>query len=190
MIEESFAVMEFSGGYSYSKQAYGEDKHNTMKSTTYSGGIAVYIWSYTGLELNYSYTTDIISEKDRHYFGGGVYIVSVYNEINTRMYGAGVRQILAPLSSFIVPAISLGYARQIQSGGTTYILEDLYGNQGSLYATRPKDQSDNCYATFALKIRATKYFMLNGSVKTVFRAFRFSEAEDYIKYEAGFSLLF
>ncbi|MBF0301039.1 MAG: hypothetical protein HQK51_20185 [Oligoflexia bacterium] len=182
--------MEFSGGYSYSKQTYGEDKHNSVKSTTYSTSIAVYLLQYTGLELNYTYTRDLINENDRYLLSNGISIVSVENELNTKIYGAGIRQVLAPLTFFIIPAISIGYARQIQTGGTTYTFEDSYGDRATTYSTRPVAQSDNVFATFVIKIRATRYFTLNGSVKTVFKPFRFSEIEDYLKYEAGFSLLF
>ena len=82
--------------------------------------------------------------------------------------------------------LSLGYAKQFTDMERMYTIDDA-GTRFLLKVDNSKLRSDNIFATFSLKLRLTKRLSLAGSVNTVFRAFEFNEAKDYLKYRLGFS---
>ena len=184
-------VMELSGSFAYDKQVYGLQHDSKYTSRTYALSYAWYVFSVTGIELNYSQTTDIITNNDNEAITNTTATIDqTRSEAVTEIYGVGLRQALMPVHFFMVPSISAGYARERKSSQTTYSI--AYGGSSNLTLDGGKTRTENnsVYGTFALKFNVTQLFSLNGSVTTVFRAFKWEEAKNNIKYAAGFSWYF
>ncbi|MBF0207353.1 MAG: hypothetical protein HQK53_10740 [Oligoflexia bacterium] len=181
-----WAVAEIGASFSYSKQIYGEQKQNNVVSRTYSASMAVYLFKYTGIELNYSNTTDIVTENNRVLFSNGVYIVGVQSRVNSRIYGVGLRQALAAFRAFIVPVISVGRAREFKTGSTDYTFE-YQNTRATITYDTAKTQHDVMFCGLMLKINLTRLFSITGQVKSSFKANEFNEAKSNLHYEAGFS---
>lgn len=185
-------VMELSGSFAYSKQVYGTSHDSKYTTRTYSGSYAWYIFSVTGIELNYSQTTDtMVDNDDEEIPDTGYSITQTRSEAITEVYGGGIRQALMPVKSLMVPSISFGYARERKLSKTIYtIRNDTTGSTVALDSGRSRTESNSVYGTGALKFNFSQTFSLNGSVTTVFRAFKWEEAKYNIKYFAGFSWYF
>lgn len=185
-------VMELSGSFAYSKQVYGTDHDSKYTSRTYAGSYAWYIFSVTGIELNYSQTTDtMVNNDDEEIPDTGYSITQTRSEAITEVFGGGIRQALMPVKSLMVPSVSLGYARERKLSKTIYtIRNDTTGSTVALDSAKARTESNSAYGTFALKFNFSQTFSLNGSVTTVFRAFEWEEAKYNIKYFAGFSWYF
>lgn len=187
----SYALYELTGGFGYSKQVYGNSRQNSMVSRTYSGSLAIYLFGATGVELNYSQNEDIITEHENIDLGSGYSIASTQNKVMTTTHGVGIRQALAPERFFLIPVLSLGYAKQTKTGEISYTVNDSVADTSRILKfVRQKEVSDSVFATFLIKFAFTKALSLNASVRSVFKAFKFNEYRDSLKYEAGFSWVF
>ncbi len=186
----AWGAVEIGGNFGYDRQIYGEDRASKVVSRTYSGFWAWYLFSATAIELNYTQNENITTQNAKYIDNDGdtVYI-SLQEKVLSNVYGIGIRQGLSGNKARIQPMISLGYAKQFvrSSTNTTY---SLNGVSAYYYEKDPSQRSDNVFAAFILKLYLSKRFSLNGSVKTVFRAFEFDEAEYNLKYLAGFSWIF
>jgi hypothetical protein len=184
-------VNEISLDFGYDKQIYGTSRQNSLVTRSYSGGLATYIFSSTAIDLTYAASQDSTTENDRYNVATGFDIVGSQNRVDSTVYGVGLKQLFAPRTSFLIPALSIGYARQIVKYSTDYTVEDTttkaraaknYGSQTARY--------DSVTASFALQFKLTETLSLKGSVKTIFRAFEFNEAKNNLKYLFGFSWMF
>ena len=118
-------------------------------------------------------------------------ITNVYNLIESDVYGVGIRQAFASSKAFLIPMISLGYAKQFNRGKTQYTLRaPSNGATTSFETAQDRKRYDSVFATFTLKFKISQTMSIDGSINTVFRAFEFSEARDSMKYGAGMSWLF
>jgi hypothetical protein len=185
-------VNELSANFNYQRQMYGLDRQNKSVERIYAGSWALYLWSTTALEFNFTQDDDIVTENESiDITGTQLEITSVQTRNRTRVYGLGLRQLLAPKDAFLLPSLSLGYAKQFVSGSTEYTLKDNSDNSTlSLMVPNNKSRIDSAFATFTLRFRLTRTFTINGSVNTVFKAMEFNQAKDYLKYSAGFSWFF
>lgn len=190
--QSSLSFYELDGEFSYDKQLYGTDRTNKSVSRSYYASFASYFLTLTALEFNYSTSKDIDTRNDVFKLTGTDYsLTSEQAIIESYSYGVGIRQAFAGKNSFLVPTLSVGYARQI----TTYSTDYTYRNdldQSILYikGDKNKQRQDSIFGTFSLKIQLTKNLALKGSVKTLFPADDFNKAKDYLKYTAGFSWMF
>ncbi len=186
-----FSISEFGGEFSYSKQLFGDSKQNDVTSRTYSASYAIYFWTQTALELNYSQSEEILTQHPDTDTPDSWTVTEQKSKLLNDVYGIGLRQSLTGMSSRIRPMISAGYARQFEKH-SNYI---TFTNQstgeivsGRIYSS--KERTDSVFATFALKFYFTKHLSVHGSVKSIFPAFEFSKAEDYLKYMVGLSCIF
>ncbi|MBF0364439.1 MAG: hypothetical protein HQK50_02645 [Oligoflexia bacterium] len=179
-------MAELNGGFKYSKHVYGSNKESSLTSRTYSGSMAIYFFSTTGIEFNYSHNDEILTQNERVLIEPGLYIVSIQNRVKTKTYGAGLRQMLASRKAMITPVVSAGYARQIKSSITDYTFEAV-GERILYKVNNPREQSNAMFGTFMLKINITKLIAITGSVKTVFSANDYNDIKNNLEYEAGIS---
>lgn len=184
----ALAVTELGGNFSYSKQVYGRTRGNTLVSKVYTASVAFYLFKGTALELNYSKQED--RQEDTENLSGGTLVIDNYeNVVKTDIYGIGLRQLLGSRRSFIVPMVSLGYAKQFRESQQIFKIVDA-GTPKVLSVTNPTERIDSVFGTFALRFNVSRLFSLNISVNTVFKAFEFNEAKDYVKYAGGFTWYF
>lgn len=193
LINEAHAIIyEVGGNFGYDKQVYGTNRENSVTGRTYSGSLAFYLFQYTALELTYS-------ENDRRTMetrnlaieGTDFSLVSASNKVKSYYYGIGFRQQLGPKRAFLVPLISIGYAKQFIEGTSEFTYEN--DNNGMIISQKfedPRQRIDSVFATFSLKLSLTRTISLNGTIKTVFKAFEIDRARDNMRYTAGLSWIF
>ncbi|MFN8371129.1 MAG: hypothetical protein U0T83_10975 [Bacteriovoracaceae bacterium] len=184
----SYAV-EVGGSFSYFRRIYGDNLESSYVSRTYSGSVGFYLFMGTGLEFNYSRSQDYITENQDVPVATNLTITSTQQRTITDIYGIGVKQALLPRGSFIMPVISLGYAKQFKRGEIDYTL-DNNGTPVTLHYLTEHSRIDSMFASFRLQINLFKRLSINGSVDTVFKASEYKEAKNYLKYSAGFSVYF
>lgn len=188
----SYAIVnEIGFDFGYDIQKYGSSRQNSIVSRSYSGGISSYIFTSTAIDLNFSNSQDTTTENNRYNVATGYDIVGQQNRVKTTVYGIGIKQALAPKTSFIVPLISVGYARQFVDYTTDITVENTTTKARSIVSSgSSKERTDSVFASFVLQLKLTDRFSLKGSVKTIFPAFEFSKAKDDMKYLVGFSWMF
>ncbi len=186
----SYAIVELGGNFSYDKSYVGTDRQSTIVSRAYSGTWVWYLFKYTALELGYTKSEEIITDnRDVAYTGTTVTVRSCQRTVQNDIYQVGIRQALAPRKSFLMPLISIGYAKVFQKSKTEYVVDD--GTNETIETFHDQRQrSDSVFAAFVLQIRLTRSLKLNGSVKTFFKAFEYNEAKYNLKYAAGLSWIF
>jgi len=186
------AMTELGFDFGYSKQVYGYQKQNSTRERTYTGSMALYFLTLTAIEFNYSNSKEITTDNTVVKITGSDYSIMGYqNTIDTNVYGIGLRQSLVGGKSRIRPLISLGYAKQFIKDSTNMTYRNDVTNLGGVVLGNPsKKRQDSVFATFALKFIIGKGLNLQGSVKTVFPAFKMGLAKDYVKYTVGFTWMF
>ena len=186
----ALAVTEFDFEFGYDKQVFGTERENKSTSRSYSGSIAFYFLSMTAIEFNYSHTDDeTINVYDIS--DGSIVLESQSDSVTSTTQGIGLRQAFASRKSFLIPTLSIGWARQkyVDSSETTYTSVST-GQRILIRDDEEVIEYDSVFAAFALKVRLTKRLSLKGSVNTVFQAFEFNEAKDQLSYRAGLSWIF
>lgn len=183
------ALMEMGVDYGYSKRKYGTNKENQQTATTYSASMAVYFFTLTALEFSWSQTEDITKEvNDIDIDGSTISITGVRTVVDSRMYGVGIKQALAPRKARLRPAISIGYARQIIEDKTFISYSDSSDSStGEIQDSESKNRYDSVMGSFSLQFFVSKRFAIKGSVRTIFPAFEFDQAADDLKYTVGLS---
>ncbi|MDO9182384.1 MAG: hypothetical protein Q7U04_08235 [Bacteriovorax sp.] len=189
---KAFAVFEFDFDFGYDKQIFGANRQNSVVTRNYSVGLSSYLFDLTAIDLNFSNTKDTTTQNERSRITGyNVDRISQQSRVSTNVFGLGIKQMLAGRGSWIIPVISVGYAREfITSGGdTTY--EDVTSHaQLVIPAQLSKQRYNSVFGSFTLQLKLTDRFSLKGSVKTLFPAFEFNQARDNIKYLFGFAWIF
>jgi hypothetical protein len=188
---KAFAVFEFDFDFGYDKQIYGSSRQNSVVSRNYSVGISSYLFDLTALDLNVSDTKDTTSQYDRYTVATGIDVVAQQNRVSTKVFGAGLKQMLAGRGSRIVPIISAGYAREfVVSSGDITVENTGTLAQSKFNLAESNQKYNSVFGSFILQIKLTESFSLKGSVKTLFPAFEFNKAKDNIKYLVGFAWIF
>lgn len=187
-----FAVFEVGGNYSYDRFVYGTNRNDATYERTYSGYIAKYLFNLTALEFNLSHSRSAsIGHPDALIDGTSYKVTETRTDIETNTWGLGLRQSFAPREAFLVPMLSLGYARQIShSSGYLEFTNTTTGNSFISDNPTSKRSQNSVFATFTMKLKLTKFFSITGSANTVFPAFEFDRIRDNLKYSVGFSWMF
>ncbi|MCK5883929.1 MAG: hypothetical protein KAG61_09585 [Bacteriovoracaceae bacterium] len=188
----SFAFFEVGGNYGYKRLIYGANRENKNYDRSYSGFIAKYLFNLTAIEVNVSHSQNVTEEKwDAKVEGTTYSATKMRSDVMTNVWGIGLRQAFAHKKAFLVPMLSLGYARQIaESTGYVEYTNSVDGSKLNASTGKIKQSSNSLFGTFSLKLRLTKFFSLTGSASTVFPAFAFERLQDNVKYSAGFSWMF
>lgn len=187
----SFSFFELGLNYGYHSQVYGARREAKFTTRTHGGSLAWYLFSYTALEINYSYNREDISDSSRRSVDPNIDIISSHQRVVTSAYGGGIRQALAPRDFLIVPTLSLGYAKQFQQTSEKYVVQNLTTKviQEYVFAT-PRRRIDSVFGTFALQFNVTQTFKITASATTVFKYFETNKAKDNVRYLAGISWVF
>ncbi|MFG1484381.1 hypothetical protein ABMA79_01525 [Halobacteriovorax sp. HFRX-2_2] len=188
----SMALTELDLDFNYNKNIFGLDRQSYETKRTYAGSVTFYFLSKTGIEFNISQSeNEIIGKYDNSDLSTGLVIENEYTNIKTQSFGIGIRQALSGRKSFLQPLISLGWSRQQYTLYSTTLVKDLDTSTEYLIKSgKEKSSYDAMFGAFALKMMLTRTFSIKGSVRTVFRAFKFEEARDQLSYSAGISWLF
>ncbi len=186
-----FALAELDFDFNYSKNKFGENRQNYSMSRTYAGSIAFYFFNLTAIEFNYSESQDKTVVNHDTSKATNLAIENETSVLKTSTYGIGIRQALAHKNSFLIPSLSLGWARQSFTDSAAATIIDKSDNSRTIYDTGESIITyDSVFASFALKFRLTKTFSIKGGVKTAFRAFEWNQAKDQVHYTAGLSWIF
>lgn len=188
----AFAIFEVGGSYGYDRFVYGSDRSDVTYERTYSGYLAKYLFNLTALEFNLSHSRSVsISHPDATIEGTSYKVTESRTDIETDTWGIGVRQSFASREAFLVPMLSIGYARQISSGsGYLVVTNTTTGNSFTSENPASKRSQNSVFATLTMKLRLTKLFSITASANTVFPAFEFDRVRDSLKYSVGFSWMF
>lgn len=187
----AFSITEFDFNFGYEKSRFGADRQNKSVSRSYGGSIAFYFFNLTAIEFNYSQNEDETIVNNDTTNATNLVISSETSSLITKTYGVGLRQALAPKTSFLIPSVSLGWARQFFTDRSTATILNKTDSSKTIYDSgESKVSYDSVFAAFALKIRITQTMSLKGGVKTAFKAFEFSEAKNQVSYSAGLSWIF
>ena len=183
-----FARIDISSDASYSKQVYGENKVNALRTRAYGTSLSYYFYNLTAVEVNYIYdkttNTEMINYKvtDTDYT-----LKSAQSELVSEVISVGLRQAFSRPEARIRPTISLGYAYRMSRDKRSYHYKnDLNGSDIFLKDQGPLAKQNSFFSAFGIQLRLIGQFYLRGSVQTVFPFFRPSLASDYLKYSAGF----
>lgn len=188
---KAIAAFEFDFDFGYDKQIYGASRQNSVVSRNYSVGISSYLFDLTALDLNVSKNEDVTSQNDSYLVAPGVKVVGQTNNVQTNVFGIGLKQMLAGRGARITPIISAGYAREfVTSSGDITIEDSATLARTSILSAETKQRYNSVFGSFILQIKLTESFSLKGSVKTLFPAFDFSKARDNLKYLVGFAWMF
>ena len=190
---KAIAAFEFDFDFGYDKQIYGASRQNSVVSRNYSVGISSYLFDLTALDLNVSKNEDVTSQNDRYTVStiNNIDVVGQTNNVQTNVFGIGLKQMLAGRGARITPIISAGYAREfVTSSGDITIEDSVTLARTSILSAETKQRYNSVFGSFILQIKLTESFSLKGSVKTLFPAFDFSKARDNLKYLVGFAWMF
>jgi len=185
-------IYELDLDFGYDKQIYGTNRENSIVSRSYSAGVSAYVFSTTAIDFNYSYSKDITTNNDQYNISGyTVDHVSDQSRVTTTVYGIGLKQMLAPKGSWIMPLISFGYAREFVTSQSDATYKNTATDVLFVYNSLDSKQIQNSvFGSFILQFHLTDALSLKGSIKTLFPAFDYNKARDNIKYSFGFSWLF
>jgi len=118
-------IFEFDFDFGYDKQIYGSNRENSIVSRTYSSGISTYLFDLTAIDINASRTLEINTQNERYPVTGyTVDVVGDQSKLTTDVYGIGIKQMLAGRNAFMVPVISIGYAKQFLEISREVTFED------------------------------------------------------------------
>jgi hypothetical protein len=186
---QAHALMELSGSFSYDKTVYGDQRQNKITNRTWAGGVAIFLFNSTALELNYSNSEEETIENEVIPLSGfNVSVVGTQQTVQNEVFGVGLRQVLGHRKARIVPSISLGYAKQfITSWSDATYRDDSTLAELTTTSDPTKSRTDSVFGTFTVKLNLTQRLSLTGSVNTLFKAFETDQARDNLKYRVGFS---
>ncbi len=200
LVNCAHAYVDLQLGFSYStRRVEATDSEGEIdpdlgeaQSTTRGFNVnwAWYIWETTAIELNYAESEERIEDsRSTTANSGAITIKNTDSKIKTVTQGVGIRQAFASRKSTFIPSLSIGYARYITSGETTYLLSD---SGGDFEATIERDEEtvNSSYATASLAIRITKLMRLSLSARTIVPGVEIEKADQNITYSGGLSWIF
>jgi hypothetical protein len=188
-INNAFALMELGGSFSYDRTVYGTKRQNKSIERTWAGKLAFFLYNFTAIELNYSYSDEIITENETIGVDGfNLNLINTQSKVHNEVFGIGIRQVFAPRKAIIKPSMSIGYAKQFITSTSTATYQDTSNSNIFVFAADPsKARVDSVFGTFTLQIQITGRLSIKGSVDTLFPANDINQAKDNLKYSAGFS---
>ncbi len=188
---KTFAVTELDLNFGYDKTVFGTNRENSIVSRSYSGAVTFYMTQYIGIEFNGSSSKETTTIEENRAIGSDLEESSRQEIVESQVYGAGLRLMLASRKSFLIPTLSVGYARAfVTSSYDILITIPSSGASARFKEQASKYRTDNAFGAFGLKLKLTKALSLNGSVRTYFPADDFDKAKDNLKYSAGLSWFF
>ncbi len=187
----ALAFTELSGDYGLDRTKYGTERQNKIITEHIRTSVAFYLFRYTAFELNYSQSETVTTEKKIIFIDSTYDITGSRNRVFVYSYGIGIRQAFAAKRARFRPSLSLGYAQRFVRDTTVITLRNkTSGNVFNISNPISTQHYDSVFGSLALNFRLTKYFALRGSVNTIFKAFKFNQAQDNVKYMVGFSWVF
>jgi hypothetical protein len=150
---------------------------------------AGFIWRYTALELNAQRQRTLITENDPTVLSGSEVIVSSRNEVLADTYSIGIKQNLSSSQAVIVPAITMGYAKQILEGKTRYVIDDS-GTTSRFTLDEGEKVQDSCYAGASLRLRLAQLFGITTSLRSIMPKCDTNKFTDNTQFTAGLSWIF
>jgi hypothetical protein len=185
------ALVELDTQFGYNRSVFGSNKESKDVSRTYSASMAFYFLSLTAIEFNY-HTSEDETVINYDLTGlTGTYLKSQYQNVSGDRYGVGIRQAFAGQKSFLVPTLSIGWARQKKTSYTNYeIIDTTSDTTYNIKGEKSRNEYDSVFGSFALKIRLTRFLAIKGSITTYFQAFEWNEAKDQLSYMAGLTWMF
>lgn len=186
----SFAgYVDFSANFWQNRQLYGNANTSSNLSQTYSAGWAWFMWPRTAIEFMAQRQRSLITENDPVSLGGADIVVSSRNEVVTDTFSVGLKQNLTSTQSPIVPALTLGYAKQILEGKTRYVVND--GSTTDSFTLEDGSNSqDSCFAGASLRFRITQFFGIMSSFRSIMPKCDTSKISDNTQVTAGISWIF
>ncbi len=185
----SHALFEINGQYGLDRQRFGETQQNKITSTTFSGSLALYLYNYTAIEINYGNTetlTDVVnnSSKTSEDFD----LLSKTDKVVVESFGLGIRQSFAHRKARFIPTLSIGYAKRFAKNSSRGTFRRNADDEEFSYRSDvSKLRTDSVFATLGLNIKLTSMLSIRASAQTIFQAFQFNRAQDNMKYLFGFS---
>ncbi len=181
--------VELSANYWQSRQIYGKGEESSNLSQTYAAAWAWYLWKYTGLEFSAQRQRNLITDNDPSTVSGGDIIVSSRNEVITDTFSVGIKQSLASSKSRIIPALTLGYAKQIINSSTRYVVDQ--SGTVDKYTLEAKEQKvDSCFLGGSLRLRLTEFSGITSSFKSIMANCDSAKFSNNTQLTAGLSWIF
>ncbi len=193
-----YAYIDLNLGYSFSMRRVDGVETETnpdpgaavTTSTGYQVNLAWFMWEYTGLDLNYSHTTERLQDnREVATNDSSITIKEIDSTVITEVAGIGIRQAFASRKSTIIPSLAIGYAQYTTSGTAIYTL-DNGGSEAELEIEQDKEVFSSGYAAFSLRFRFTQLMGLTLAAKTIMPDFDTEQADNNVTYSAGFSWIF
>ncbi|MBY0517648.1 MAG: hypothetical protein K2P81_12100 [Bacteriovoracaceae bacterium] len=183
------SYVELSANYWQSRQIYGQSEESSNLSQTYSGAWAWYLWQFTGFEFSAQRQRNLITDNEPSTVSGGDIIVSSRNEVVTDTFSIGIKQSLATSKSRIIPALTLGYAKQIINSSTRYVVDQ--SGTVSKYTLESKEQNvDSCFLGASLRLRLTEFSGITSSFKSIMANCNTAKFSNNTQVTAGLSWIF
>ncbi len=187
----SAMMTELSADYGFDRTKYGQNRQNRIEAEHIRTSVAFYMFNYTALEINYSQSATVSTEKKVLSVDSVYNVTGSKNQIFVHTHGIGLRQALASRRARVRPSFSLGYARRSESDKTDLdLVNNTSGTTFKVSGPTSKKRYDSVFGTLALNLRLTRGLSLRGSLNTIFEAFKFDEAQDNIKYMVGLAWVF
>lgn len=201
----SYAYMELGLNYGYRKQiveAVDEDGEidteggsAISETNSYSGSLSWYAFEQLALEFSYSESENIITDDrestTENDAGTEITVKETVSTVKSTVQSVGLKLALASRKSVILPAISLGYAKLITKGTTSYQLEiDGVELDDPIEIDRDATEQDSSFAALSIRIKITQLLGLTIMGKTVMPNFDTSKAGNNVMYSAGLSWIF
>jgi hypothetical protein len=184
----TWALVEIAGQYGFDRQVYGATNQNKITTETKGGSIALYLFDYTAIEVNFHESETITRQNSTIAIDSTYDVTGQKNTVLASNYGLGIRQAFAPRKARFRPSLSIGYARQfIRDTTEISFLNKSTSQPFSLSEPVSKRRIDSVFGTFSLQILLTQRFSLKASAHTIFPAFEFNRAQYNMKYLVGFS---
>jgi hypothetical protein len=149
------------------------------------------LFNLTAIDFTASRTYDVNTQNDRFTVATGIDLVSDQSSVKTDVYGIGIKQMFAGRNSFVVPILSIGYAKEIIESTRDVTLENTTSSVRTVTNLGVTKQNVNSmFGSFTLQFKMTDRLSLKASVKTLIPAFEYNKAKDNLKYLVGLSWIF
>lgn len=186
----AFSYTELSAQFSRQEQIYGDNKQNSLVTSTAGSSIAVYFLRKTALQLNYSNEKQIDNvDSSSFVFSGERVMMRSMKQVRAYSYGLGIKQAFARRRAPFRPAITIGYARRIVKDSTSFTMTNVLTNSvTNVFEVKPVEKQNTGYAILSLDIRLGRRFYWRISAQSMFKSSEPENASDNIKYMMGISL--
>lgn len=181
--------VDLSANFWQNRQLYGSTNTSSNLSQTYSAGWAWFMWPRTAIEFMAQRQRSLITENDPVTLSGTDTVVSSRNEVVTDTFSIGLKQNLASTQSPIVPALTLGYAKQILEGRTRYVVSDGTATN-SFVLEEGSNIQDSCFFGASIRFRVTQFFGIMSSFRSIMPKCDTSNISNNTQLTAGISWIF